>query len=178
MAERGRVPASQVPGSLGLLRARHLCFTHPGQRGWRERRTLPFLSAALHGPPPQGRALHTDHGGHSKVRPHPGPFPGLCPPRASHLPSSWCPQGTGCAEGLRTRLTAAHPAVRWGCQDRHPADRGVSGGDAGATRVSTRWGRRANLGPPRGTPGGVPRKGALRHRVLEGLTGTLQLSTL
>lgn len=33
------------------------------------------------------------------------------------------------------------------------------------------------MGPPWGTPGRVPRKGALRHSVLEGLTGILKLFT-
>lgn len=30
------------------------------------------------------------------------------------------------------------------------------------------------MGPPRGTPGRVCRKGALRHSVLEGLIGVLE----
>lgn len=53
----------------------------PGERGWRERGTLPFLSAALHAPAPQGRALHPHHGGHSQVSPLPPgePLPGLWP---------------------------------------------------------------------------------------------------
>lgn len=107
----GRFPPSQVSGFLGLLPAQHPCSTHPGQRRRRECRTLPFLSAALHGPTPQRCALHTHHSGHTKVRHSPGPLPGFCPPRASHLPSAWCPQGTGCAEGLRARLAATHLAL-------------------------------------------------------------------
>nr|XP_012639968.1 chloride intracellular channel protein 3 isoform X2 [Microcebus murinus] len=51
-----------------------------GERGWGERGALPLLPAALHGPAPQGRALHTHHGGHAQVRPHPGAPP--WPPHA------------------------------------------------------------------------------------------------
>ncbi|XP_069435835.1 chloride intracellular channel protein 3 isoform X2 [Ovis canadensis] len=101
----------------------------PGQRGRRERGPLPLLPEALHGPASQGRALHTHHCGH--------------------------PQVPGGAEGLRPRLPAAHPALRRRRQNRHAADRGVSGGDVGAPRVRAepRRGRRT------GHPGAEARRG-------------------
>lgn len=105
----------------------------PGQRGRRERGPLPLLPEALHGPASQGRALHTHHCGHPQVSPAPGPWP-CAPLPATSRPAS-CPQVPGGAEGLRPRLPAAHPALRRRRQNRHAADRGVSGGDVGAPRV-------------------------------------------
>lgn len=104
IAVGGRVPPSQVSGFLGLL--------HPPRPAKMER----VWDTAL---PVSGSSWSC----FSKVRPSPSPqwtrggetlpwtLPGLCPPQAGHLPSAWCPQGVGCAEGLRTRLAAAHPAL-------------------------------------------------------------------
>ena len=82
---------SPLAGFLGLLSSLAPSTPRaPGKRGWRERGTLPFLSAALHGPAPQGRALHPHHRGHPQVSPLPPRdrclVPGPSDQQPPHLP--------------------------------------------------------------------------------------------